>query len=242
MFAGKLKYSKEPVTIRSLLPVLVLAFMAFVGIAGMLGYNYLRFENPADFGVGFMQTLYRDYFSQGNYLRYDHIPYNIWDYFFRIPQLVPDFPYLKLPFHILEVKSFRSANYFLIHVNELSTAVFVFMPVLFLCFFCSFRGAAATSEFDRIAPKLLLALFALQVVPLSLTIGSIARYYFDFLPLMLIMAFAGHVEIKSRLRSKRLVLGLTSALSLILSFSVPISALIFYWSFISFRSPLLELW
>jgi hypothetical protein len=242
MIVGKLKYSKEPATTRSLLPALVLAFMAFAGIAGMLGYNCLRFGNPVDFGVGFMQTLYRDYFSQGNYLRYDHIPYNIWDYFFRIPQLAPDFPYIKLPFHILEVKSFRSANYFLIHVNELSTAVFVFMPVLIFCFFCNSRWLSTVSGFDRIAPRVLLASFVLQVVPLSLTIGSIARYYFDFLPIMLIMAFAGYVGIKSRLSPCRLILGLTSVLSLILSLSVPISALIFYWSFIKFKSPLLELW
>ncbi len=242
MILGTVRNSKQSAKTRSLLPVFVLALITLAGIAGTLGYNYLRFGNLSDFGVRFMQTLYRDYFSQGNYLRYDHIPYNLWDYFFRIPQLAPDFPYLKLPFYILEATSFRSASYFLMHLNELSVSIFVLMPVLIFCFFCSFRGEASESKFEQIASRILFAAVVLQVIPLSLTIGSVARYYFDFLPLMLVLAFAGYVGIKSRLSSNYFILGLTSALSLVLSFCVPMSALIFYLSFINFRSPLLELW
>jgi hypothetical protein len=242
MILGTVRNSKQSAKTRSLLPAFVLALITLAGIAGTLGYNYLRFGNLSDFGVRFMRTLYRYYFSQGNYLRYDHIPNNIWDYFFRIPQLAPDFPYLQLPFYILETTSFRSASDFLMHLNELSVSIFVLMPVLIFCFFCRFRGESSESKFERIASRILLAAVVLQVIPLSLTIGSIARYYFDFLPLMLVMAFAGYVGIKSRLSSNYFILGLTSVLSLVLSFSVPMSALMFYLSFINFRSPLLELW
>jgi hypothetical protein len=242
MITGKLKNCGQSTTIRSLLPVVVLAFLTFAGIAGTLGYNYLRFGNPADFGVSFMHTLYRDYFSHGNYLRYDHIPLNVWDYFFRFPRLGPEFPYLNLPFYILQATSFRSPQDFLMHVNELSVSIFALMPVLLFCFFCSVRRDISKPKFQAIASIILWAAFVLQVVPLSLTIGSIARYYFDFLPLMLILAFAGYVAIKSRLSSKYFILGLTSGLSLLLSFSVPMDALIFYLRFIDFRSPLLGLW
>lgn len=242
MIVGNLTNYDRSVRIRSLLPVFVLAFLTLAGLAGTLEYNYLRFGNPADFGVSFMETVYRDYFSHGNYLRYDHIPLNVWDYFFRIPQLDPEFPYLKLPFYILEATTFQSEQDYLMHVNELSVSIFALMPVLLFCLFCSFRGHASESKFGLIASRIVLGAFLLQMVPLSLTIGSIARYEFDFLPFLLVLAFAGYVGIKRKLSSNYFLLGLTSGLSLLLSFSVPMCALIFYLSNINFRSPLLQLW
>jgi hypothetical protein len=239
---GRLNNSKHTPNTRNLAPILVLAVVTLAGIIGTLEYNYLRFGSPADFGVGFMRGLYRDYFAQGNYFRYDHVPYNIWDYFFRIPQLTPDFPYLDLPFYVLEATSLGSANYFLMHVNELSVSIFAMTPVMLFCFFCGFRKEVSQPRFERIASGILLAAFALQVAPLSFTIGSIARYYFDFLPLMLLLAFCGYVRIKDRLSSNYLALGLTSIMSLVLSFCVPINALTLYSTFINFRSPLLGLW
>ncbi|MBI5251713.1 MAG: hypothetical protein HY912_19650 [Desulfomonile tiedjei] len=236
--AGRLRNSAG-LSARSLFPVAVLAFVASTGIVAALGYNYLRFGSLGDFGVGYMQTLYREYFLHGNYLRYDHIPYNLWDYFFRIPQMLPDFPYLGLPFHILEIKSLRSPDFFLMHVNELSVSVFVLMPVLLFCFFCNIREQSVGTEIDRSFSRVLSASIVLQVVPLSLTIGSIVRYYFDFLPLMLIMAFGGYMRIRGRLSHKYLTLGLTSAVSLLFSFFLSIGAMFFYWNFINYRSPLL---
>lgn len=227
---------------KGLLPLAVLVLVSSAGIVGTLVYNYLRFGSLGDFGVGYMHTLYRDYFLQGNYLRYDHIPYNVWDYFFRVPQLLSDFPYLGLPFHILETKSLHSAGYFLMHVNELSVSVFVLMPILFFCFFYCVLRQFSEAGIHRSYSRILSAAVVLQLIPLSLTIGSIARYYYDFVPLMLIMAFAGYVSIMNKFRSEYLMLGTSAAASIILSLPVPIVALAVYRTFINFGSPLLWLW
>ncbi len=243
MIIGRLRSSLESeLFAKRFFSVAVLGIITSAGIVGALAYNYLRFGNFSDFGVGYMQTLYRDYFLHGNYFRYDHIPYNLWDYFFRLPQLLPDFPYLGLPFHILEIKSLRSAQYFLMHVNEFSVSVFVLIPVLLFCFFCSVRRKPTEPVPDNTLSQIIIASVLLQLIPLSLTIASAARYYFDFLPLMFIMAFAGYVRIKSKLTYKYMTLGLVASVSLVFSFWVPIGSLIFYSSFINYRSPLLDLW
>ena len=75
MTIGRLRCSLESFAKR-VFPVAVLGLITSAGIVGALVYNYLRFGNFSDFGVGYMQTLYRDYFLHGNYFRYDHIPYN----------------------------------------------------------------------------------------------------------------------------------------------------------------------
>ncbi len=243
MIIGRLRCSLESESFtKRFFPVAVLGLLTSAGVVVALVYNYLRFGDFSDFGVGYMQTLYRDYFLHGNYFRYDHIPYNLWDYFFRLPQLLPDFPYLRLPFHILEIKSLRSTQYFLMHVNEFSVSVFVLIPVLFFCFFCGVRRKSTERGPDNTLSKIIIAVVLLQVIPLSLTIASTARYYFDFIPVMLIMAFAGYMRIKSKLTYKYLTLGSASAVSLLFSFWVPVGALIFYSSFIHYRSPLLDLW
>ena len=69
-----------------LIPSTIVAGFPAAGVGLLLLYNYVRFGALLDFGIRNLATIYVDYFRQGHFMRYDHIPYNIWDYFFRLPE------------------------------------------------------------------------------------------------------------------------------------------------------------
>jgi hypothetical protein len=232
-FSGSMRQKQLTACAIVLLPIVA-------GIGLQLLYNYLRFAAVGDFGVKHMTTLYTQYFAEGNYFRWDHIPYNLWSYLFRLPAFVPHMPFIDLPFYYLEVKSFQSMDYHLLNVNELSVSVFVLMPILLFGFIPMFVNTPERSE--KAPFKIFLVAIALQILPLSATIASIARYYMDFLPLMLVAAFLGYYIVESRLSSKYFLIVLTAIMSVVLSFSVVLNGLPFYADFIEFKSPLLRLW
>jgi hypothetical protein len=218
--------------------IVMLPIVAVVGL--QLLYNYLRFGAVGDFGVKHMVTIYAEYFAKGNYFRWDHIPYNLWSYLFRLPAFVPHMPFLDLPFYILNVNSVGSTAYHLLNVNELSVSVFILIPILVFGIIPMFFKSEEKSE--KALFKVFLIAIALQLLPLSATIGSIARYYLDFLPLMLIASFLGYCLIEDKLSSKYFLVTLTAIMSLVLSFSVVLNALPFYAQFILYKSPLLRFW
>jgi hypothetical protein len=125
-------------------------------------------------------------------------------------------------------------------VNELSVSVFVLMPILVFAVIPIFVRHREKTE--KASFNIFLIAIALQIIPLSATIASIARYYMDFLPLMLIAAFLGYRIITDRLSSKYFLLVLTTIISLLLSFSVVLNGLPFYADFIEYKSPLLRFW
>jgi hypothetical protein len=218
--------------------IMLLPIVAGVGL--QLLYNYLRFAAVEDFGVKHMTSLYAQYFAEGNYFRWDHIPYNMWSYLFRLPDFVAHMPFIDLPFYYLEVKSFQSMHYHLLNVNELSASVLVLMPILVFAIIPIFSGSP--DKTDNSLFRIFLIAVALQILPLSATIASIARYYMDFLPFMLIVTFLGYRMIVDRLSSKYFLLVLTAIMSVVLSFSIVLNGLPFYADLIEFKSPLLKLW
>jgi len=186
--------------------------------------------------------MYLDYFKAGHYFRYDHVPYNLWSYFFRLPEFKLHWPHLELPFYLLKVQSVQSDPYFLFHVNELSVSVILLMPVLVLCLCANFGRAEKDLRFQRRATSLLFVVTILQVAPLSLTVAATPRYYTDFLPPLLLLSYLGYLRIRQKIgRGFLLLLGL-AIISLTLSFSVILNGFQFYKSFIYFESPFLRLW
>jgi len=71
----------------------LMLFLVFpiCAIAALLAYNYLRFGNPLYFGESHaMCPTYEQYVYTNlgnNYLRLKHVPYNLYNYFLRIPYL-----------------------------------------------------------------------------------------------------------------------------------------------------------
>ncbi len=227
---------------RALAAFAIVAALIAGGFAAVLSYNYLRFGAPFDFGVQYMATLYRSYFVEGHYFRLDHLPHNLSSYLLRLPDFRPVFPYVWLPFYVLEVTSTSSTPDRLLHVNELAVSVVVLVPVLVLGLFASSWLRAGRSEFQRRAAGVLAGSVLLQIIPLSLTVAAAARYYLDFLPFMLLLSYQGFLVTRERWRRGGLWFGFGCFVSLVTSSAVVLNGLPFYARFFEFESPLLRLW
>jgi hypothetical protein len=234
------RHSEELKTIR-LKTAITLLMITSIGLIVTLVYNDIRFGSPTDFGVDYMVSMYQKYFQEGYYFRYDHIPYNVWSYFFQLPDFVGQFPFIKLPFQILQVNSIRSNPYFLLHVNELAASVFLLIPILLFSFNAGLQFRDSHENQDTLFTLILSLLLVSQLLPLCLTLASIARYYFDFLPILLLLSFVGYLRVRQKGNAGYLLLVFSALISLIISFSVVINGLMLYRTFIQFESPLLRL-
>ena len=205
-------------------------------------YNKARFGNFLDFGMNHQASIvFQDYFNQGNYFRFDHLPYNLWHMFFRFPEVIESFPYLKLPGFVLKVQSVALNPYLLINSNELSVSIFCLMPITLLAFCPLFKTLRSKISQLNVSYFMLLGVFACQVLLPCFTVAATARYYYDFLPILLILSFIGAVALSTyRGFLKYFTFGLV-VVSLIVSFSLPMNALVFYAQYVPYRSPLLHL-
>ncbi|MEJ2716694.1 MAG: hypothetical protein P8182_06075 [Deltaproteobacteria bacterium] len=212
--------------------------MLMVGL--LLYYNHARFGTYGEFGVKYLTSIYTEYFARGHFLRYDHVPYNLWSMFWRIPQLAPEFPFLMLPAFILKVQSIGLMPYFLINVNELSASVFCLMPIMLLAvvpLLASWRNPNVC----RLTTYFILSvLFGVQCLTISLTPASTARYYYDFLPIMMMMSYIGALWFQKRASRPNVMIASLAVISVVLSFALPMNALTLYAHFISYKSPLLQ--
>jgi len=211
-----------------------------VAIGLLLAYNYARFGNAFEFGTTYLTSWYEEYFLKGYYFRYDHIPYNVWSYFFRVPGVSPEFPFIRLPAYIVKAQSIALSPYLLINVNELSVSIFTLMPVLVLFAVPTLIPARLRTMVDGKLYVLLVVLSALQVIVLSLTVAATARYYYDFLPIMMMLSYQGALPVIEHGARPRLILVLVAGLSIVASLALPLNAIHFYASFINYQSPLLS--
>jgi hypothetical protein len=232
-------------TSRQRVRVISVAVAPLVMVVALLAaYNSARFGSATDFGLDHLTSRYQDYIREGHFWRLDHVPYNLWDYLGRPPQVRDEFPFLEATISMQEVTR-RTATpqqpYRLLHVNELAVSVFIVLPVLVLVLpalgLC--RGNASP---DLRRPALLFATVAVvQLALLSLTIASTARYQFDFVPHLMALAFVGAVALQDRFRrADRLVVALV-VISLLLGLFLPLCAVEKYEPFVGYRSPLLDL-
>lgn len=211
-----------------------------VTAGALLWYNYARFDSAFDFGTRFQLSLYKNYMMQQGIFRYDHLPYNFWSFFFRLPGAVAEFPYVTMPAYILKVQSVGPMPYFLLNGNELAVSIFCLMPIMLLSFGPLIGGRFKTYiEFNLFG--LVAALFVVQVVVISLSLAAIARYYYDFFALMMLIAFMGGSYLRSIEKISDGLVVLLGALSLIISFALPMNAVRFYEAFIRYPSPLLRI-
>lgn len=225
---------------RSFLPSAIIIGTMVSAVTLLMAYNYARFGSPIEFGMKHLVSMYSEYLRQGNFFRYDHVPYNIWAYFFSLPLGDPYFPYVKLPFYILKVQSVSPEPYLLVHVNELCASVFCLMPVLLFCFVLAFTRPTAQPNSQPRAAGFLALLLVLQLAPLCIAMPAISRYCYDFLPIMMILAFQGIERVKDEFRFKNSMLVMISLVSVVFSFAVVVNCSRFYEPL--YRSPLLRLW
>jgi hypothetical protein len=194
----------------------------------LLTYNYARFNDPLEFGMKYQMSAYRDYLIAGNFARYEHIPYNVWSLFFRLPLLMSNVPFLVMPRYVLETRSVEFMPYFLVYANELSVSVFILMPVLVVGFVPLVFRKDAGPETDFYTYLVLFALVITQVFPIVISMSTVARYYYDFVPVMILMAYMGGLLLKKKGEWYLLLVLLAAAISIIISFALPMNAASFY--------------
>jgi hypothetical protein len=211
-------------------PAPVAAIIAIIAVAGglLLAYNYARFGDPLEFGMKYQMSAYRDYLIAGNFARYEHVPYNLWSLFFRMPLLLPDFPFLDLPRYVLETRSVQFMPYFLVYANELSVSVFVLMPVLLLSTAPLVLVKEGGLEIDFYTYLVLFALVITQIFPIVIGMSTVARYYYDFVPIMALMSYMGGLWLKKKGAGYLLMTLLAAAVSIVVSFTLPLNAARFY--------------
>jgi hypothetical protein len=88
---------------------------------------------------------------------------------------------------------------------------------------------------------ILAAVFAAQCLTISLTLASTARYYYDFLPIMMMMSYIGAMWFQKHGTRPRVMIGALAVLSIVLSFALPMNAIGLYRHFIEYKSPLLQI-
>lgn len=220
--------------------LVIIAGIGMVTLGLMLCYNYARFGAFLDFGMKYLISLYQNYFANGGYFRYDHFPYNFWSLFFRIPQVGGDFPFLIFPSYILQVQSIGITSYFLLNTNELTVSIFCLLPVTILFVVPLFTRRSATGAgFENYI--IFSAIFLTQIFSITFTIATIARYYYDFFPIMMMMTYMGAVWLKVNRKVSDVTLISMGVISVVISFALPMNAIQFYDPFIDYRSPLLNI-
>jgi hypothetical protein len=242
LLAGWWKSSKGHLSIAHFRGVGIVIVIGFVTVASLLAYNNARFGNFLDFGMKHQASIvFQDYFNQGNYFRYDHLPYNLWHMFFRLPELTGTFPYLILPGFVLKVESVTLNPYLLINSNELSVSIFCLMPVTLLAFCPLFRALRSKERQINVIYFVLLGVLACQVLLPCFTVAATARYYYDSLPVFLVLSFMGAVLLKSKRESLQYIAVGLAVISIVISFSLPMNGLLFYGQYVPYKSPLLPL-
>ncbi|MGB6068578.1 MAG: hypothetical protein WBG50_27535 [Desulfomonilaceae bacterium] len=181
----------------------------FLSIMGLLAYNYLRFGNPLDFGKShIIFPEYSDYLYitvGGHFFSWRHISHQLYYYLLSLPRIVRKFPFLSYPDEKLWING--------VHVfRELVCSVFITMPVLLLSLPSPiiFRHRQTGDSLS-----LLLAFFLISsltvLTALSSFYGSAARYYYDFTPILFILAFCSLAVLWDRAqvnsRSKKIAKG-----------------------------------
>jgi hypothetical protein len=240
LLAGMLRNSRHIPTSEIIRSLTLILTPVFVSAGSLLWYNYARFGNVLDFGMKFQLSLYQDYMLQHGIFRYDHFPFNFWSFFFRLPEYIPEFPYLTMPAYILKIQSVGPMPYFLLNGNELAVSIFCLMPIMLLSF-APLVGGRFKSHAEMTIYLIILTLFAVQVVVISLSLAAIARYYYDFLALMMMMAFAGGNYLRSTEKISDGMFIFLGAISIMISFALPMNAITFYAKFIDYKSPLLNI-
>ncbi len=210
-----------------------------LGAVLLLAYNYARYGSPFETGMQYQAShVFGAYFRQGNYFRYDHIPYNLWSYFFRLPILSGDFPFIIFPVYIIKSETLQYLPYYLINANELVISIFFLMPVLLFAFYPCLMRFIGHQVFQTTAYTVLMILVVLQTIPVSATVAATARYYYDFFPILSLAAFLGAVQFGRR-GPLQVVLVVSAVLaSTVFSLALPVNGIAFYHHLIGYSSPM----
>ncbi len=219
----------------------VLVVCAAVAVGALLFYNHARFGRATDFGAAAEGQPFTEYAEEYGPWRYDHLQANLWNLFFRVPRAADRFPFILLPLHSMACASQGPQFQALGNVNELCASVLILFPVSLLALVPLWVLAAGRAGADRGRLAALAMAAALVVLAGAGGLRTVARMYWEFLPLVVILAFWGAARLVDKGRLTLEAAGVAAGASVALSFSLPAQAVLVYYVFYHFRGPLLGL-
>jgi hypothetical protein len=158
-----------------------------LSIAGLFAYNYFRFGDCLDFGkYHVILPKYPDYLYisvGGNFFSWKHVPYHLYHYLLSFPSIVCKFPFLRYPYEAFWI----NGTYM---IKELVCSVFITMPILLLSLPAPvlFRNLHIRDQLALIVIFFGVSSVAVLAV-LSSFFGATARYFYDFTPILFVLAF-----------------------------------------------------
>ncbi len=227
--AGTFRAWRSERKTKPLMSLAVVTAIAGTAVILLLLQNYVCYGSFFDTGMNHLvSNLFGEYHREYGSLRYEHMPFNLWSFFFKMPLIVADFPFIALPVYTINVDSVQFLPYHLLYRNELSVSVFVLMPILLFMFvpvLCRLLGSQ-----DEIGADywVLFGLFALQVMVVSLVPITALRYYYDFVPFAVLMAYLGAVRSVRYSHRATVLIVCLAAVTLILGTAGPTYGVWFY--------------
>ena len=163
------------------------SFPTAVFVTLILAYNYLRFDNPFDFGIKHLCTL-KVFFQygciEGGFFRTAHVPYNLYNWFLRLPSFTAEFPFIEYPY----VGFMHDGS--VLNVVEKVTSFFYMVPMLITTAASPWIARKMRHELEFMT---LFAAFLLSSATpfffLSFFVLAVARYLYDFTPLLFPIVF-----------------------------------------------------
>jgi len=102
------------------------------------------------------------------------------------------------------------------------------MPVLLLSAAPLVLVKKGGPEIDFYTYLVLFALVTTQIFPIVISMSTVARYYYDFVPIMALMSYMGGLWLKKKGAGYLLMTLLVAAVSIVVSFTLPLNAARFY--------------
>ncbi len=177
----------------------IIPIIGFVSL--LLGYNYLRFGSPLEFGdrhvifPNYIDYIYLAKFN--NFYRLAHIPLNLYHYLLAPSEFDSSFPFQLFP-------SYWYWDGRVHLVREVMSSIFVISPVLALCFIAPF-GYRYGSE----RPMLSFILVTISVSSMAIFgsylcyLWAVPRFAYDFVPLLFLVLYCGTAGVWSRTADNR---------------------------------------
>jgi hypothetical protein len=169
-----------------MLKLAAFSFPVAIFIVLILAYNYVRFGNPLDFGITHLCTLeifFQYCCVEGGFFRAAHVPYNLYNWLLSVPSLTGKFPFIEYPYT-------ASIHGSVLNVTEKVTSFFYMVPILVTTAASPWIARKMRHEPEFMA---LFAAFLLSAVTtfffLSFFVLAVARYLYDFTPILFPIVF-----------------------------------------------------
>jgi hypothetical protein len=194
-----------------------LAPLAVFGII-QATYNYMRFENPLDFGIQYSLTIY-DF--QNIEFHWIFVVIGIFNYLFTLPKVDIDFPYIHSNYQY-----FNPSGYYFVANTQAAGLIFRSAPILSFVF--AKKAYNLTPKENR-KPYAVLFVLCCVIIPLIIMFsvwqnGYSLRYASDFAFMMLLGAFAICFTIYKNLQPQtKKLLDIIFAISLVCSILINFS-------------------